>query len=266
MPTDERSPGTPRPNVSLMIPALNEERRIGATLDTVLAVAARQPGLRLEILVVDDGSADNTAWIASDYANRHSSVRLIRHLVNRGLGQALRTALAEATGDKFLIVPGDNDLPASTLDTLLANAGAADMVMCFFQDRGQRGRTRQMLSSLFGLAYATCFDFRVQYINGPCLYPMARLRELSLTSTRFSIVAEINVKLLRQGLSFCELPSHRQTGLAGSSSFSLRNLAETIAVFCHLCYEVHFKSRAHYAHRPRRVMPVTTPPVQSIPL
>lgn len=263
MPTDERSPGTPRPNVSLMIPALNEERRIGATLDTVLAVAARQPGLRLEILVVDDGSADNTAWIASDYAKRHPSVRLIRHPSNRGLGQAFRTALAYATSEKFLIVPGDNDMPASTLGALLSHAATADMVMCFFLNREQRGRTRNVLSTLFSLIYATSFDIYVQYINGPCVYPVARLRDLQLISTRFSIVAEINVKLLRQGASFLEVPSYRQTGLTGSSSFSLRNLMETVSIFCRLFYEVHFKSRSRYAHRPVRVMPVSTSPVPS---
>lgn len=247
------------PSVTIMIPALNEERRIGATLDTVLGIAARQPGLRLEILVVDDGSQDNTARIVAGYAERFPAVRLVRHPVNRGLGQAFRTALAEATGDKFLIVPGDNDMPASTLGALLAQVDAADIVMCFFLNREQRGRIRNALSTVFGLIYATCFDLYVQYINGPCVYPVAKLRELQLTSTRFSIVAEINVKLLRQGVSFFEVPSYRQTGLAGSSSFSLRNLAETLSVFCRLFYEVHFRSPARYAHRPIRVTPEFTP-------
>ena len=247
------------PAVTLMIPALNEARRIGATLDTVLGVAARQPGLRLEILVVDDGSTDDTAGIVTAYAARFPSVRLIRHPVNRGLGQAFRTALAGATGEKFLIVPGDNDMPASTLATLLANAAAADMVMCFFLNREQRGRARHALSTLFGLIYATCFDVHVQYINGPCVYPVMRLRELELASTRFSIVAEINVKLLRQGVSFLEVPSYRQTGLAGSSSFSLRNLAETIRVFGQLAWEVHVSQRGRYAQRPRRIQAATSP-------
>jgi len=254
------------PSITIMIPALNEERRIGTTLDTVLGVAAGQPGLRLEILVVDDGSRDNTAGVVAGYADRFPSVRLIRHPVNRGLGQAFRTALAQATGDKFLIVPGDNDLPAGTLGALLAQADAADMVMCFFPDRAERGRARNALSKLFGLIYAVCFDVHVQYINGPCVYPVARLRGLQINSTRFSIVAEINVKLLRQGLSFLELPSYRQTGLTGSSSFSFRNLVETAAVFCRLFYEVHLKSPARYARRPVRVMPASPAPAPPPPV
>ena len=165
-------------SVTIMIPALNEERRIGATLDTVLGVAAHLPSLRLEVLVVDDGSRDNTAGIVTRYAERFPCVRLIRHSENRGLGQAFRTALAHATGEQFLIVPGDNDMPASTLGSLLSHAAEADMVLCFFLNREQRGRTRNVLSTLFGLMYATCFDLYVQYINGPCVYPVNRLRDL----------------------------------------------------------------------------------------
>lgn len=236
-----------------MIPALNEARRIGFTLETVLGVAARLPDLRLEILVVDDGSTDNTAGVVTGYAQRHPAIRLVRHPANRGLGQAFRTGLAEATGDKLMIVPGDNDLPAATLATLLTHRDHADLVMCYFPDRAQRGPARKLLSATFGGIYALCFGIRVQYINGPCLYPVARLRELELTSTRFSIVAETNVKLLRQGLSFCEFPSIRQVGLEGSTSLSWRNLRETMRVFMHLFWAIHVGQRARFAGRPRRV-------------
>jgi len=239
-----------------MIPALNEERRIGATLDTVLGVVARLPELQPDILVVDDGSTDGTADVVAAFAARHPAVRLIRHGVNRGLGQAFRTAVTAATGEKFLIVPGDNDMPAATIEALLAHADQADLVMCFFLNREQRGRMRHLLSTSFGLAYALCFDIYVEYINGPCVYPVQRLREIAYVSTRFSIVAETNVKLLRQGVSFLELPSYRQVGLEGSKSLSWRNLAETLRVFVQLLWQVHVSGRDRFSRRPRRVRPV----------
>lgn len=246
------------PSITLMIPALNEERRIGSTLETVLGVLSRLPGVCVQVLVIDDGSTDGTAAVVRRYAGQHPAVELVQHDVNRGLGQAFRTALAHAKGDKFLIVPGDNDMPAATLRALLDGPDVADMTLCFFLNREQRGRVRNLLSTGFGLIYATVFDVYVQYINGPCVYPVKRLRELNLVSTRFSIVAEINIKLLRQGVSFIEVPSYRQTGLAGSTSFSFRNLRETARVFCHLVSEVHIRSRARYAHRPVRIIPPLT--------
>jgi len=203
--------------------------------------------------VIDDGSTDGTAKIVADYAARHPEVTLIRHEQNRGLGSALRTALQHANADKFLIVPGDNDMPAAMLGLLMRNSHVADMVTCFFLNREQRRRMRNLLSTVFGLIYTTCFDIFVQYINGPCVYPVAQLRTLELKSTRFSIVAEINVKLLRQGVSFVEIPGYRQVGLAGSTSFSLRNLGETVRIFLHLIYDIHWRYPERYAHRPVRV-------------
>ena len=154
-----------------------------------------------------------------------------------------------------MIVPGDNDLPPATIGDLLKHAHAADLVMCFFMNREIRGRGRNILSTMFGLIYATAFDVHVQYINGPCLYPTAELRGLELVSNRFTIPAEINVKLLRRGVSFFEVVGFRQTGLAGSQSLSFRSLAEVTAVFIHLCWQIHWKNRQLYRRRPRRVLP-----------
>jgi glycosyltransferase involved in cell wall biosynthesis len=240
-------------SITFMIPALNEEARIGHTLETVAKVMATRPDLRAQILVIDDGSSDGTARIVTEYARHDGAVALVRHEQNRGLGQALRTALQHADGDNFLIVPGDNDMPAATLLALLARVGDADMIMCYFPDRQERGPARKLLSGLFGAAYAFAFGVRVQYINGPCIYPLIRLRALELFSSRFSIVAEINVKLLRQGSSFLEVPSHRQTGLEGSTSFSWRNLREAVGVYLRLIYEIHWKYRSRYRTPPRRV-------------
>ncbi len=246
-------------DITLFVPALNEARRIEATVRGLLTLVAGLNGPTAQILVVDDGSTDATAEIVRGLGREHPSVELVQHPVNRGLGSGLKTALAHARGRKFLIVPGDNDMPASALRTLIANAGSADMVMCYFHNREQRGRTRNALSTIFGLVYATCFDVYVQYINGPCVYTVEQLRALTLNSTRFSIVAEINIKLLRQGVSYLEIPTHRQVGLDGSRSFSFRNLRETIRVFLHLLDEVHRKEAARYSHRPRRILADFTP-------
>jgi hypothetical protein len=59
---------------------------------------------------------------------------------------------------------------------------------------------------------------------------------------------------LRQGASFIEVPSFRQTGMTRSRSFSIRNLWEAAVVFTRLCYEIHIRNRSLYSKRPTRVL------------
>ena len=90
---------SPRPTISIVIPAYNEEGGIRATLEAVRA--ATPPGVE-EIIVVDDGSSDRTAAIASE-----AGVRVVRHPNNRGYGASLKTGIREATGDFVLTMDAD---------------------------------------------------------------------------------------------------------------------------------------------------------------
>jgi glycosyltransferase involved in cell wall biosynthesis len=241
-------------DLTLFVPAFNEEKDIADTLASLSRVLSACPGKSAEILVIDDGSTDRTAEIVGQISRTNPSVVLVKNGRNLGLGASLKLAIARAAGKQLLIVPGDNDMPAVTILELIRNSAKADMVMCFFLNRESRGRKRNFLSILFGLLYSTCFDIYPQYVNGPSIYPVPQLRKMRLVSTRFSIVAEINVKLLRQGVTFIEVASYRQVGLAGSSSFSMRNLWETGAVLLRLLYEVHVRDPEKYARRPVRVI------------
>lgn len=246
----------PAHSLTVAIPAFNEEKNIENTVRAALAAGTKVPGMRLEIIVVDDGSSDSTAEIVGNLAQQHDNVRLIRNSRNIGLGASIRRSIDEAGMEKFLFIPGDNDVPVSTLELLFMNAYAADVVMTYFHNDESRGRKRYLLSNLFRVIYTTAFDIYVLYVNGPAVYPTAKLKELQLHSTRFSIVAEINVKLLRHGVSFVELASNRQVGMEGSTSASWRSLLETMRVFIRLVLEVYFREPGRYSKRPVR-MPYT---------
>lgn len=240
-------------SLTVAIAALNEERNIEKTIRAVLASAAKTPDLRVEILVIDDGSTDKTAEIVSNLNRHNKTVRLIQNPRNLGLGASIRRAIEQADSEKISFIPGDNDIPAATLELLFRSAYAGDVVMCYFHNLELRGRIRFLVSTFFNVLYTTCFDLYIQYLNGPAVYPVKKLRDLTLHSTRFSIVAEINVKLLRQGVTFVEVPSNRQAGLEGSTSFSFRNLLETIRVFFEVLLDVYIRHPARYAHRPVRL-------------
>src|SRR5580658_6657698 len=83
---------------SIVIPAYNESQRLGATLEKVLAYV-RQQRWDAEIIVVNDGSRDNTAEIVRAFANNDSTVRLVENPGNRGKGYSVRNGILNSHGD-----------------------------------------------------------------------------------------------------------------------------------------------------------------------
>jgi len=101
-------------HLSLVIPAYNEAGRIGDTLQKAGAYLARQP-YSSEILVVDDGSADDTAATAKA---AWPEVRVISYRPNRGKGHAVRTGMNAATGDYRVFYDADASTPIEELEKL----------------------------------------------------------------------------------------------------------------------------------------------------
>lgn len=104
---------------SIVIPAYNESQRIAATLDKVLAYVGDQ-GWNTEIIVVDDGSRDDTPVIVRPYAERHQSVRLLQNPGNRGKGYSVRHGMLKASGDFLLFTDADLSSPIYEAGKLFA--------------------------------------------------------------------------------------------------------------------------------------------------
>jgi dolichyl-phosphate beta-glucosyltransferase len=98
-----------RPLLSIIIPALNEERRLPPSLEKIDAFLATQP-FQAEIIVVDNGSKDRTADIVREYSATHPNVRLIQ-LSERGKGRAVKAGMLAAHGDFRFICDTDLSMP-----------------------------------------------------------------------------------------------------------------------------------------------------------
>ena len=127
--------------VSVVIPAYNEEGAIGAV---VRAVSAGAPWH--EVLVVDDGSSDGTAAAAEE-----AGARVIRHPYNKGNGAAVKTGIREAAGAVVLLLDADGQHPPETALTLVEAVGRFDMVI------GARAGADQAWLRAFGNAVLKSF-------------------------------------------------------------------------------------------------------------
>lgn len=110
-----------RRTVSFVVPAKDEERRLGDSLRRLIAFAAKQD-YGAEIIVVDDGSVDGTAALAREAAERLPegvSLRVLQHKRNRGKGAAVRTGVTASTGAFVLSLDADLAMPPEEIPKLL---------------------------------------------------------------------------------------------------------------------------------------------------
>lgn len=126
--------------VSIVIPAYNEEGAIGPVLDALKALP-----IDAEIIVVDDGSTDETAKIATDHG-----ARVIRHAVNGGYGRSVKDGVKLASTDTIIVSDADGTYPIDQIPVLLErfNEGI-DMVVGARQGKAYRGSFFKMIGRAF---------------------------------------------------------------------------------------------------------------------
>lgn len=156
---------------SVVIPAYNESTRIGATLERVLAYVHAQ-GWDAEVVVVNDGSRDNTAEIVQSFAAKDPVLRLIENPGNRGKGYSVRNGMLNSRGDIVLFSDADLSSPIEEAPKLFqALAAGADIAI---GSRWLRAGTqthrqplhRQLFGRIFNLMLRTTLG--LQFADTQC--------------------------------------------------------------------------------------------------
>jgi len=118
------------PELSIIIPAFNEEKRLGRTLERIREYFDSHPlgAGGIEMIVVDDGSTDGTAPLVEEYARRIPSLRVVSNGVNRGKGYSVRHGMLEARGRLTLFTDADLSSPIEESEKLLGAIEAGNDV------------------------------------------------------------------------------------------------------------------------------------------
>ena len=193
------------PLLSVVMPAFNERATIEEIISRVLAVP-----LRIELIVVDDGSTDGTRDILQRLA-AEKPIKLILQPKNGGKGAALRRGFQEVTGDLVVIQDADLEYSPEELPELIALIcqGRADVVY------GSRvlGRHRVFLFTHYAgnrlLTFLTNVLYNTMLTDMETCYKVMRtevLRSFKVESNGFGIEPELTAKIFKRGYRVYEVP------------------------------------------------------------
>jgi glycosyltransferase involved in cell wall biosynthesis len=227
--------------LSVVMPALNEENNVISAIERSLS-AFDDLGIDAEIVVVNDGSTDNTGNLVAERAQDEYRVRMIVHETPQGIGASFWDGVNVARGAVVTMFPGDDEndpLEALRYFHLFENV---DIVVPFISNKGMRSKRREQLSSMFTAIVNLTFRTRLNYTNGTVLYRRAILADMELKSKGFFYQTELLIKTIKRGYLFAEVPNLlRQRSSGTSKALSLKSFYAVVKGYLQLVVDVHFK-------------------------
>ena len=190
---------------SLCLPAYNEQANIRAQLDSACAILPNFVR-DFEVIVVDDGSTDETGKIVADYARDEPRIRLICHPSNRGYGGAVTSGLRAARGDHVAFMDSDGQFSLLDLPQLLFRLRESNVVIGYRHCRADPWH-RRVNAWAWNRLIRFCLDVKVKDLD--CAFKIFSkdvIQRLNLTATGACINAEIMAQCVRSDLKIYEIP------------------------------------------------------------
>ena len=206
-----------------------------------------------KIILDDDGSVNKTKEILEKFINLNNSLNkiiLIKNLRNKGVGFSFKEALKFTTSKFIIFIPSDNDIPLTIFSNIeIFIKKNLDLVMYYPINLEKYSRYRYLISMLFRIIYGFIFDLKIHYIQAPCMYKLDELKKENFFSTRFSIWAEINLKLLKKNINYTEIGIIYKKNSYVDRSISIKNFLEVAISFLRLFFEVFISKRNKFKNK-----------------
>jgi glycosyltransferase involved in cell wall biosynthesis len=207
----------PLDGISIVLPCLDEAANVVASVEAATC-AGQRIALAHEIVVVDDGSSDETATITADLAARDERVRLLRHDRNRGYGAAVRSGIGAARMPWIFLTDADLQFNLDQLDAFVPMAADADLVIGWRIARCDP-LVRRANAAAWNWLVRRAFELDVRDVD--CAFKLMRrdvVAGLELASGGAAISTELLVKALARGAQVRQLGVRHRPRVAGRQS------------------------------------------------
>ena len=212
------------PSISFIVPVYNEELNIAVMLRNLHNVLDAHPEWHSEVIIVEDGSGDNTRAVLQAEVKKYPAATLVIHPVNQGYTASLKDGIRLARGRFLMYIGADEEFDSSELPdfvTPLLN-GEADLILGVRWQRNAYKLFRFFLSVIYIFTLNALFRMRINDHN----WSQASCREIferiSLDSNSLFVLPEIIVKAHDLRYRIKEVPSNHRGRQAGKSSVNMR--------------------------------------------
>jgi len=236
------------PSLSVFFPAYNDAPSLPTLIAKTFSVLSEHVA-DYEVIVVNDGSYDETATVLARLAAQHSPrMRIVTHPENRGYGGALRSGFAAATKELVFYTDGDGQYDPSELPALLALMTPDTGLVNGYKLERNDPWHRVWIGKMYNAFERALFRIRIRDVD--CDFRLIRRRlldEIQLTSTSGTICVELVRKLELTGWRVAEVGVHHYPRQHGRSQFfRVRSLAVTLTQLVRLWVRlVLFSSMVH---------------------
>ena len=204
-------------SLSIVLPCLNEAANVADAIRNA-ASAAAMGSAAYEIIVVDDGSTDETAVIAAGFVEADARVRLVVHTRNRGYGDALRSGIHAAKHEWVLLADADRQFDLRELIDFVSVSDSADAIWGYRVVRRDALR-RRAAGAWWNRLVRALYDLPVRDVD--CGFKLIRrdiLTRFELRTGGAMISTELAVRCRAAGARFSEIGVHHRPRVAGQES------------------------------------------------
>lgn len=229
-------------SISVIIISLNEAGNINNVVDLVLNFLQKEGLNDYELILIDDGSTDETGRIIDELAAKSDRIKSVHNPTRKGLGYDFRTGISLASKDYVGWFPGDNEISPETIKNIFAKIGEADIIIPVYETPPlARSWYRRLLSAAYVALFNAIFGLRLKYFNGPCFFRRQLLSNVTMSTDGPAYMAEILVQLVKKGVPYIETPMYFKPRNYGKTSIlkwkNVYLIAETIV---RLFFRLHF--------------------------
>lgn len=201
--------------VSVLVPAKDEAENLPLFMEQAALAFGADPKTGYEVIVIDDGSTDNSAKVLDDLGKKYSFLRVARHRNQRGIADALRTGYLHARGRVLVFYPADLQFKPEDIPRLVAPilAGESDMVTGYKQGDYDKA----FVSGIYNRLSRSLFDVRVRDLNSVKAYRREIMDGLPVRPDWHRYMVVIAAE---QGYAISEIPVPLYPRHAGKSKFA----------------------------------------------